>query len=114
MRSGAAIFTVAEDRRSQGDAMNPELMRASGDRLQREPGETLAGKRDRAVVGEGALALVFVRRHALAVFARKFRQSLVDLAAARLGHAHDHGPIDLAHGLIAEGLAELRRKRGAA
>ena len=114
LRRGAAILAVAEDRRAERGAMGAQLMRAPGDRQQRDPARPAAGMVDHAVIGDGALAAS--RRHArararLALAPPPLESAEIDAAPLRPRQAGDDRPIDFPGRLLAEGPGEKRRGR---
>ncbi len=59
-RGGTAVLAVAEDRRTEGRHVRPQLVGAAGERFEREPGGAAAGVVDEAVFGDCCPALYFV------------------------------------------------------
>ncbi len=114
----AAIFEVADDRRADRGQVDADLMRAAGQRLDRQPGEFLAGGVDHDIVGDrvlGALARGIDRGHALVAAARAvaafLRQRRLDRAALDTGHALDQRPVDLLRVAGGQRARQLRRGR---
>ena len=113
LRERAAIFAVAQDRRAQRRAMRAQLMGAAGHRLEREPGDPVAGMGDGAVIGDGALAFLVVGTTRSPQLARQLGELLVDAALARFRRARPPPPNrSCASILPRKACGELRRRRG--
>src|SRR6185369_12253900 len=106
----AAILAVAKDRRIERGAMGPQLMRAPGDRQQRDPAHSPAGIVDHAIKGDGALAAFVIGMYALALGTAAFCETEINAAALRTRQAGDNSPIDFPGRLLAEGPGEKRRR----
>ncbi len=116
----AAVFPVADDGMPQLGHMRAQLMCAPGDRHQRAPADSLREIVEHRVIGGralGALGPVDVAGvdgdHLFALAAAPVTggldQAIADRAHARLRHARDGGPIDLAGGAGAEGFRQRPR-----
>ena len=91
-----------------------QLMGAAGDRFQRHPGQARAQEPQREKVGLGAFGIGmfghFGGMDADHLFAfspamtRSLFQPVFDRTAAGVGHARNHGPIDLARLAVAQSL----------
>src|SRR6185437_14354541 len=114
MRGGAPVFAIAEDRRAECEGVYAQLMGAAGHRLERKPGEAIAGARDRTVIRKSAIAFLIIGCDALAAGPALLGEWLIDLAVARLGSANRDRPIDFVRGFAAEQFAEARGGMGAA
>src|SRR5690349_7786823 len=107
----AAIFEVAHNRRAERGKMDANLVRASGARLDRDPGKLLARSFDDDIVCDGILGVVadalVDRRHALVAAmlaeAAFLGERRLDGAAPDLWHALGQGPVDLLRAALCQG-----------
>ena len=94
----AAIFAVANDRVANGGHMHAQLVRASGVRLQFDPGGGVARAFDDAIARAGRLAFLFIDMHFLAAAAGLLANGQVDKTIGYVRHANDQRPVHLARG----------------
>ena len=108
------VFRVADDRMIDVRHVGAQLMRAAGDRLEREPRQQWPGGFHHRVIGHGvAGALLAVARdaHERLVFALLLDEVGRDAALLHLGNAGDQRPIDLARRARAESLCQSGRRK---
>ena len=107
-----AVDRIAEDRPAHFGAMHAKLMRASGQRLEREPGQrSLRWARGPAPSTwsppAGRCGSCFIHQPRVSS-RRPSGRSIVPSSAS--GRAFDHGPIGLVDRAVLEQLAELRQR----
>src|SRR5207302_11243120 len=98
-----AIFRVADDRMADRRHMRAQLVRATGQRLQLDPGGAVAGAVDRPPPSPCRQPMLLVDMHLLAARAWLLRQRGIDLALGRVRYSYHQGPIDLACRAAGEG-----------
>src|SRR5581483_11957065 len=96
LRLRAAIFAVAEDWRSQDDAMGAELMRSPGLRHQRQPGGAVARALYQGIARDRVAPFFLVDADPLAeTVLGMFGERCVDGAALGARHTDHDRPIDI-------------------
>src|SRR3954471_12332804 len=97
LRRAAAILAVAKDRRAERGAMDAQLMRAPGNRQQRDPARLDASVIENPVIGDRALAALVVGMHALTPAttfgAAALRKPEIDAAPLRARQSGDDRPV---------------------
>src|SRR5262245_16191520 len=103
-----ALDIVADDRPSHFRTMHAQLVSATGDRLEREPGESRTSPQDRPRAGRRQASLVSLHPPASRFVALGKRD--VDLPSCGLRSAFDDGPIAFTDLALLEELAQQRQR----
>src|SRR3546814_20086856 len=114
MGVGAGILAVAQYRRADRHHVGAELVRPSGPRPQRDPGEPLPRGFEDRIERDRRTAALRVGGYLLPALAADLAQRPVDLALARVRHADGDRPVDLAGVAAAERIAQQLRRTGVA
>ena len=105
------VFRIADDGVADMRHVGAQLMGASRHRLERQPGEPLRRRLHHRVIGDrvhGVLVAVPGDAHERVFLALLLGEIGRHPALARLGHAGDQRPVDLARRARAEGLGKRR------
>src|SRR5690606_30991744 len=101
-----AVLAVADDRMADRRHVHAQLVRAAGQRLQLDPGGTVAGAIDHAVASPGRLAAFGVDVHFFSAGAGLFGERRIDRPVVDIGHADHQGPVYLLRRSAREALRE--------
>ena len=93
-RLGAPIFAVADDGVADRRHVGAKLVRSAGQRLELDPGGTIAGAVDDSPAGLRRLAMLVVDMHFLAACPGLFGERRVDHPLVGGRNAHHQRPVD--------------------